>query len=102
VQNTEPLDNALLFDSFGDYYDHGCFIVTELPLHNDAYENRSCDIDNAEKKKFINFLDEEESWLNDVSLINTAPYYQVRITFQSDILTGLTPELSALAMSWYD
>ena len=102
VQNRDPLENALLFDSFGDYYDHGCVVTGDLPIHNQAYENRSCDIDNAEKKKFINFLNDDDDWMESISSINTAPYYQVRLTFESDIVTGLTAELSALAISWYD
>ncbi len=102
VQNTEPLENALLFDSFGDYYDHGCVQPDEIPLHNELFENRSCDIDNNQKSKFIVFFNDEEKWTDDISLISGAPYYQVRVTFESDIFTGLTPELSALAVAWFD
>jgi hypothetical protein len=42
------------------------------------------------------------SWHQDISEINGAPYYQVRVTFLSNTESGVTPELSALAVAWED
>lgn len=102
VQNTEPLDNAQLLDSFGDYYDHHCYLSTEVPIHNAVQENLACDDADQKNKKFISLFNDEEAWLPSIHQIDTARFYQVRITFHSDIFTGLTPELSALAISWHD
>lgn len=101
IPNTEPLDNALKLDPFGDYYDHTEYPNELLPRHNPKQENTACD-ENGELKPYIIFHDGKDFWRPIISGIDTAPYYQVRITFESDIFTGLVPELSALAISWHD
>ena len=102
--NREPLENALFLYSFGDYYDDGVVNTAfgEIPLKNEPYENSACDDAGEEKKKFIVFINDEEEWRDEIIQIAGAPFYQVRITFESDIFTGLVPELSALAIAWYD
>lgn len=49
----------------------------------------------------ITFLD-DITWKSDVGDINGANYYQVRATFNSNHVTGLNAELSALALSWQE
>lgn len=102
--NREPLENALFLDSFGDYYDDGVVNTAfgEIPLKNEPYENTTCDSAGDDRKKFIVFIADQEDWLDEITSIGGAPFYQVRITFESDIFTGLVPELSALAIAWYD
>ncbi len=39
-------------------------------------------------------------WYDDIGRIDGAPYYQVRVTFLANIESGVTPELSALAIAW--
>jgi hypothetical protein len=100
-RNREPLENARSLDSFGDYYDLNGILPTELGRRNATQENKACD-DTDTLKKYINFLDDDSDWKADMGEVDTAPYYQVRITFESDIFTGLVPEVSALAVSWHD
>jgi hypothetical protein len=86
---TQPwAENATTLDAYGDHYDDCVLTCPPIPNHNAAKENQ-----------FINFLGSGK-WQTDITQINTAKYYQVRITFQSDIFTGLGPELSALAVAW--
>ena len=47
----------------------------------------------------FNFLN-DSAWHDDVSDIDGVPYYQIRITFLSNIETALSPELSALGITW--
>ena len=85
----EPwIENATTLDAYGDHYDDCVLVCPPVPNHNAAKENI-----------YINLLG-DGSWVTDITQINTAKYYQVRITFQSDIFTGLGPELSALAVAW--
>ncbi|MCP3919841.1 MAG: hypothetical protein GY711_33165, partial [bacterium] len=39
-------------------------------------------------------------WFEDVSMIDGSSYYQVRVTFNSNPVSGQSPRLKALAMSW--
>lgn len=101
VPNRRPLENASTLDSFGDYYDLGCLEVGDLPIRNEGRENRSCDAYGA-LQDLILFLNDDEEWQSSVTDIAGARYYQVRLTFESNIHTGLVPELSALALAWHD
>jgi hypothetical protein len=85
----EPwMENATTLDAYGDHYDDCVLNCPPVPNHNAAKEN-----------PYINFFGDAK-WVTDITQIDTAKYYQVRITFQSDIFTGLGPELSALAVAW--
>ena len=39
-------------------------------------------------------------WLDEAHMINGSQYYQVRITWKSNPITGLSPELTSFAMTW--
>jgi len=81
-------ENATTLDAYGDHYDDCVLNCPPVPNHNGGKENQ-----------FIKFFG-EGAWETDITQLNTAKYYQVRVTFQSDIFTGLSPELSALAVAW--
>ena len=48
----------------------------------------------------MSFDPNTEEWFDNVSSINGAEYYQVRITWTSNPQTGLFPELTAFGMTW--
>ena len=83
------MENATTLDAYGDHYDDCVLNCPPVPNHNAAKENPN-----------INFLDGKDKWFKGIGKIDKAKYYQVRVTFQSDIFTGLGPELSALAVAW--
>ena len=91
-------EDASWIDTYGDVYDDKCLPpappqggCTPGPLHNLQNENAGMQW----------LVQADDTWKPTIEEINTAPYYQVRITFEANIFTGLTPELSALAVSWY-
>jgi len=89
-------EDASWFDTYGDVYDDECLLgggtCVPAPDHSLAKENAGL--------KWL--VTGDDTWKPTIDQINTAPYYQVRITFEANIFTGLTPELSALAVSWYE
>lgn len=94
--NLEWLEDATSLDMYGDHYEDDCLEnpdtpCAEAPNHNPNNENLGVKWFGPGKN---------DIWYDSISGISGAKYYQVRITFQSDIFTGLTPELSALAVSW--
>ena len=92
IPGTHPcLENALTLDIYGDHYDDTNIIPPGGPSHNPPRENLG-----------ITFLENSSNWLDDISDINGARYYQLQVTYLANELTGLTPELSALAISWQD
>jgi hypothetical protein len=97
VAGTPPLQDALTLDLYGDHYLEAitdCWPDTlEYPAiqHND---------DPSQLNTQIAFLNSDTSWFDDPSFIDGASYYQVRLTFTSNTQTGLTPELSAFALTW--
>ncbi len=46
------------------------------------------------------FLNSDSSWKTSLTALNTAPFFQVRITFISNPQTNLSPELSALGFTY--
>lgn len=80
----QTLYNATSLDSYGDNYD----LFVSPPRHDSDRANKA-----------VTFLADDE-WHSDVSMIDGALYYQVRVTFVANTQTGLTPVLSALALSW--
>ena len=92
---SEVMENATLIDSYGDfYYNDGNGPVPNWPPE---YPERHL---SEEANIGIGFLDNQGDWYEDISEIDTAQYFQVRITFQSNAESGQSPELSALAVAW--
>jgi hypothetical protein len=85
VTESEVLEDASSLDGYGDHY-------------TDPNTSR----DSASANLGISFLDGDPSWHGDVSSIDGAPYYQVRVTFVSSAETAARAGLSALALSWKD
>lgn len=86
------LVNANRIDIYGDFYwDQAPPMSTEpfFPEHNPADANLD-----------ITFLDGDEEWKSDISELNTARYYQMRLTFVAEEQSGLVPEVSAVALAW--
>lgn len=83
---TSVLNNALTLDDYGDWYDP----ETIPPIHDQALANGG-----------ITFL-QGDTWHTDISDLDGALFYQVRVTFVSNAATGQRPTLSALALSWTD
>jgi hypothetical protein len=50
----------------------------------------------------INFLNGDSSWKNSIAEINSAQFFQVRMTFISNAATNQTPWLSTLAFAYGD
>ncbi len=85
-----PLEDATTMDLYGDHYNDSCIPKsTGQPNHSTKYENLG-----------LTFLNSDDEWKPTMQEVDGAPYYQVRLTFLSDILSGLGPELSAVAVSW--
>ena len=85
VSTDDALENALLFDGYGDYYADPVNSSQDTNVENPG----------------IGFYN-GNNWSETVSEINGANYYQVRATFTANPITGLTPELSAVAVSWQE
>ena len=83
VINPVVTTNARSLDGYGDFYQPPAMGPT---LHNNPNPT-------------FNFLN-DSAWHDDVSDIDGVPYYQIRITFLSNIETALSPELSALGITW--
>ena len=87
-----PLEDATMFDLYGDHYNDSCIPnPTGQTNHSTKYENLG-----------ITFLNTDDTWKPSIQLIDGAPYYQIRLTFISDTVSGLSPELSAVAVSWVE
>ena len=84
------LESALTLDIYGDHYwDEPVVACPDtFPNHHSNRENRG-----------ITFVT-NALWKDAVSDIDGSRFYQLQITFVSNPLTGLVPELSALALSW--
>jgi len=81
--------SAALLDAYGDHY--------SSQFHSTESANSS-----------IGFLGGDQSWHEPSSAstnpvgIDGAQFYQVRITFLSNVISGARPELSNLAVAWHD
>jgi hypothetical protein len=85
-----PMEDATTMDLYGDHYNDACLPnPTGQPNHSTKFENLG-----------LTFLNADDDWKATIQEVDSAPYYQVRLTFLSDILSGLGPELSAVAVSW--
>jgi len=98
IAGSDPIEDALTLDIYGDHYLEtvsDCFPDSlEYPAiqHND---------DPLQLNTQIGFFNNQDrSWYDDPSFIDGSSYYQVRLTFTSNTQTGLSPELSAFALTW--
>jgi len=48
----------------------------------------------------VAFLNDVNTWLPDINLIDGAQFVQMRVTFLSNIETGLSPVLSAIGVAY--
>ena len=71
--------------------------ATKLDLYGDFYATPS--INRDWPNQGVTFLG-DDAWHDDISDLDGARYYQVRITFLSNIETAETPALSALGVAW--
>ncbi|MCP5021822.1 MAG: hypothetical protein GY930_08585, partial [bacterium] len=85
--------DASALDVYGDYYPPRVG-AGPWPLHNAALSNSGI----ADMSGGVSLAD--ESWTSDIAEINGARFYQVRLTFKSNIQTDQSPRLSALAIAW--
>jgi hypothetical protein len=97
VENDEAQTNAATIDNYGDWYNDLNIVPPAAPRHNTNDANL---VGGIPGQQFL--TSDEYSWKDDVALISGSRYYQIRITFLSNMLTGLGPELSALALSWQE
>lgn len=79
----------------------GATAVTNVPLTTDAltldaYGNRLTTTPGADPT----FFNGDATWKNNITSLNTARYFQVRITFIANAETNLNPELSALGFTY--
>ncbi|MEM6672676.1 MAG: Ig-like domain-containing protein [Planctomycetota bacterium] len=80
--------DAFSLDGYGDYY-------------NEAAND--CAVLNHDRLRMnpgITFLNGTDEWQDTVDQIESARYYQVRLTFNSNPLNGSIAELSAFALTW--
>ncbi len=72
--------------------------ATSLDFYGDDYQNPAMSRDQPNPQ--ITFLDGDDQWHTDVSEIDGAPFYQIRLTFLSSAETGVSPELSGIGLTW--
>ncbi|MEM9802315.1 MAG: Ig-like domain-containing protein [Planctomycetota bacterium] len=80
--------DAFSLDGYGDYYNES---------------QMDCGVLNHDRLRMnpgITFLNGTDEWQDTVDLIDTSRYYQVRLTFNANPVTGSTAELSAFALTW--
>ncbi len=85
--------DARSLDLYGDHY-RPRIGAGPWPLHNSSLSNMG--IVGLEGGMGL----PNEQWTDDIAAINGARYYQVRLSFRSNIATGQSPRLSALAVAW--
>ncbi|MDE0914875.1 MAG: Ig-like domain-containing protein, partial [Planctomycetota bacterium] len=97
VAGTDPIEDALTLDLYGDHYLEAitdCFPDT---LEYPAIQHNN---DPLQLNTQVAFYNSDTSWFDDPSSIDGASYYQIRLSFMSNTETGLSPELSAFALTW--
>ncbi|TDJ68063.1 MAG: hypothetical protein E2O39_13670, partial [Planctomycetota bacterium] len=95
----DPQQNASTLDGYGDYYDSSLAGLVTFPrgIHDSEFANVGIafSLDDADWHAYPAPDDSGATFAVDGS-----QFYQIRISFLSNTETGLTPELSALALSW--
>lgn len=86
------LVNATKLDIYGDHY--GDDPSMPQARHNPARSNMNIS-DLQGNNRLV-----DEDWRDTISEINGARFYQLRLTFRSNIVSNDTPTLSAIAVSW--
>ncbi len=94
--------DALTLDPYGDYYEDTCLEPDEIPKHNTKQENAGRTSNCNTEEPLIDFLADDPNWRSSIDQIHACKFYQVRVTLESNTITGLTPELSAIAVSWQE
>ena len=97
LAGTAPIEDALTLDLYGDHYLEtitDCFPDT---LEYPAIQHNN---DPLQLNTQIAFFNSDAGWFDDPSSIDGSSYYQVRLSFTSNTQTGLSPELSAFALTW--
>ena len=107
----EALHNAQTLDGYGDHYYRPTNPMVSppgtIPQFRPTAANKG--IEGLETGAG---LDTDDEW-REIDLVSPNPeggilgidgnrYYQIRLTFLSNPLTGLSPELSAVALSWQE
>ncbi len=90
VSNSEASGDANSLDLYGDHYKE-----SQSPCDGSYNHNRGTELNSG-----ISFSTGEDSWHSNINDIIGAQYYQVRITWTSNAVTGLSPELTAFALTW--
>ncbi len=83
-------EDGFSLDLYGDYYNEVDTAAIAGSINHDT---------NA-MNPGISFLGATDVWRTEVSEIDNARFYQVRLTFVGNPVTVQTPELSAFAMTW--
>jgi hypothetical protein len=83
ITNQSVLDDANTLDGYGDHY-----------------ADPSASRDLAGANVGVTFLNGDTTWHTEVSDLNGATFYQVRVTFHSNPETATDAELSALGLTW--
>tara|TARA_R110002096_G_scaffold151998_3_gene314834 strand:+ start:2365 stop:5691 length:3327 start_codon:yes stop_codon:yes gene_type:complete len=86
------LTDARSLDTYGDHYnDESCtFAGNAAANHGTSFDNLGIQFQPGNG----------DQWYDDVALIDGARYYQVRINFLANEISGQVPVLSALALGW--
>ncbi|MDF1837808.1 MAG: hypothetical protein P1V35_08070, partial [Planctomycetota bacterium] len=85
--------DASSLDLYGDHY-RPRLGPGPWPLHNSGLSNQGIvGLDGGSGLP-------NEQWTDDIAEINGARFYQVRVSFVSNISTAQSPRLSALAVAW--
>lgn len=97
----DPRFNALSLDAYGNFYE----FLLEPPVTTCGGNDDRRDLINSNVP--IEFLGGDDVWNEanpdadqDPLGIDGAQYYQIRVSFGSNTVTGLVPTLSAVAISW--
>jgi hypothetical protein len=72
--------------------------ASALDFYGDFYVSPRTNRDSPNTQ--INFLNGDAEWHSDVSEIDGAPFFQVRLTFLANPETGIGPEISGLGVTW--
>lgn len=78
-------ENAFTLDLYGDFYNE-----IAGPLNHDS----------AAMNPGLELIDSDDNWRDTVSEIEGARFYQVRLSFIGNEISGQTPTVSALAVTW--
>ncbi len=97
LADTPPIEDALTLDLYGDHY---LETITDCFPDTLEYPGIQHNNDPLQLNTQIAFFNSDAGWFDDPSSIDGSSYYQVRLSFTSNTQTGLSPELSAFALTW--